>query len=495
MYKLVLYVLFVLEIVALAFSAFGLLPFNPLALIYSTAVLLIVSWITNRIFALIFKTHANVESFAITAIILALIISPPQSQEYISILPFLIWAGIWSMAGKFILAISKKHIFNPAAFAVALTALTIGQSATWWIGTLYMLPFVLVGGLLIIRKIHRFDLVVSFIISAIAMILATSNLSLGIGISLQRISINTPLVFLALIMLTEPLTTPPTRVRRVIYGIFTGVLFAPSLHVATLYSTPELALIAGNILSFFLSPMRKYILTLKNSTEIAGGIFEFIFTGDHSIRFKPGQYMEWTLGHQKPDNRGNRRYFTIASSPTESDVQIGVRLFSRSSTFKNEMVRLKTSDTIMAHGVAGNFTLPRDKTKKLVFIAGGIGITPFRSMIKYLIDRGEKRDIIIIYSNNSLGDIAYTDVWTEAEAKFGIKTVYTLTDRANIPSTWTGRRGQIDVTMIAQVVADYRNRTFYISGPHGMVTGCRETLRKLGVASSHIVTDYFPGFV
>jgi ferredoxin-NADP reductase/Na+-translocating ferredoxin:NAD+ oxidoreductase RnfD subunit len=498
MYRLVLYVLFVLEVVALALSALGQLPFSPIALIYSTAILVIVSWITNNLFVKVFKTHANVESLWITALILALIISPPQAGEYISILPLLIWAGVWSMAAKFILAINKKHIFNPAAFAVALTAITLGQSATWWIGTLYMLPFVFVGGLLITKKIRRFDLVISFVAAALVSILITSTLQTGLAVVpsvLERIVIGTPLLFFAFVMLTEPLTMPPTRTRRIIYGIFVGLLFAPALHIGSIYSTPELALLAGNILAFFLSPMRKYILTMKELKTIAKDTDEFIFTPDHPIKHKPGQYMEWTFGHKKSDNRGNRRFFTIASSPTEPDIRLGVKFYAPASSFKNAFGAMKPGETIMAGGVAGDFVLPHNKKKKLVFIAGGIGITPFRSMVKYLIDKNEKRDIILIYSNNILEDIAYVDILDAAEEKLNMKIICTLTDLPNIPTTWTGDRGQINATMIVRAVPDYRDRTFYISGPHRMVTGCNETLHSLGIPSKHIRTDYFPGFV
>ena len=498
MYRLVLYVLIALEIAAIALSAFGQLPFSPFALVYSTMILIVVCWVTNSIFVKVFKTHANLESFIITALILALIVSPPQAHEYLSIIPFLIWAGIWAMAAKFILAINKKHIFNPAALAVALTAITIGQSATWWIGALNMLPFVLVGGLLLTKKIRRFDLVISFAVAAMAMILVTSNLSIGLAPTLQRIFVDTPLFFFAFIMLTEPLTTPPTRARRIIYGVITGLLFAPALHIGSSYSTPELALLAGNILAFLISPMRKYILTLTQSTEIAKSTGEFVFAPDHVVNFRPGQYLEWTLGttasNPKIDNRGNRRYFTVASSPTENNVRLGVKFFSESSTFKKGLAFLEPGDTIMAGQLGGDFVMPRDTTRKLVFIAGGIGITPFRSMIKYLIDKNEKRDIILLYSNNSLTEVAYTDIWVEAEEKLGAKIVCTLTDIANIPATWTGQRGQINATMIAQEVPDFIERTFYISGPHGMVTACEKMLKGAGVPRNHIKTDYFPGF-
>ncbi|MEI6304577.1 MAG: FAD-binding oxidoreductase [Candidatus Taylorbacteria bacterium] len=497
MYRLILYVVGMILVAALVLCSFGLLPYNPLALLYSTAILVVVSWITNQLFVRVFKTHANIESVFVTALILALIISPPHAGEYISILPFLIWTGIWSMAAKFIIAINKKHVFNPVAFAVALTAITLNQSATWWVGTLYMLPFVLIGGLLIVKKIRRFDMVIVFLVSALVSIFATSSAQLGLAdilTTLHRIFIDSPMIFFAFIMLTEPLTSPLTRTKRMVFALVIGLLFTPTLHVLSIYSTPELALLTGNLLAFFMSPMRKYVLTLTKSDLVAKDTGEFTFTSDHPIKFKPGQYMEWTLGHDDTDSRGNRRFFTIASSPTEPEVKLGVKFYPESSSFKTSFAKLEIGQTIVAGGVAGDFVLPHNKSTKLVFIAGGIGITPFRSMIKYLIDKNEKRDIVVLYSNNTIVDLAYPEIWQAATEKLGIKVVCTLTDTQNLTRDWSGRIGFVSPDMITHEVPDYMNRTYYISGPHGMVSACEEMLHKMHIPGRRIRTDFFPGF-
>ncbi len=212
---------------------------------------------------------------------------------------FLIWAAIWAMACKYIFAINKKHLFNPAAFAVALTALTINQSASWWIGgNLPMLAFVLVGGLLVTRKIQRFDLVLSFFAVGLVTIMLTNTASDPLT-TLQKAFLHAPLFFFAFIMLTEPLTTPPTRSGRIAYGAFVGLLFAPAIHVGSIYSTPELALLAGNLLSYALSPKAKYALKLKSKKEVGTDIYDFAFATEEPMRFRPGQYMEWTLGTKR----------------------------------------------------------------------------------------------------------------------------------------------------------------------------------------------------
>jgi ferredoxin-NADP reductase len=138
--------------------------------------------------------------------------------------------------------------------------------------------------------------------------------------------------------------------------------------------------------------------------------------------------------------------------------------------------------------------LPEDKSKKLVFVAGGIGVTPFRSMIKYLIDKNEKRDIVFFYANKTEGEIAYKDIFDEAEQKLGVTIVYIISDEKNIPSSWKGEKGRITEVMLNKYVPDIAARTFYISGPNGMVENYKKLLARLKIKPTSIVTDYFPGF-
>jgi ferredoxin-NADP reductase len=144
--------------------------------------------------------------------------------------------------------------------------------------------------------------------------------------------------------------------------------------------------------------------------------------------------------------------------------------------------------------LAGDFTLPDDQTKKLVFIAGGIGVTPFRSMIKYLIDKNQKRDIVLFYSNKTQDEIAYKEIFDQAATVIGLKTIYTLSDESKIPPGWTGDKGFLTADKVKQAVPDFKQRTFYLSGPHGMVTAFEKTLAEMGVPKLQIKTDYFPGF-
>lgn len=491
MYRLALYYLIFLLLVAIIFSFGGVLPYNPYMLLFTTAFELAVCLVVNALFSKTFGVPANAESAYISALILALIITPMRSNAD---LWFLGWAGVWAMASKYILAINRKHLFNPAAFAVALTYLTINQSASWWVGNAPMLPFVLAGGLLMVRKIRRFGMVGAFLLSALAVTIVLSLVGRESPVSaLQGTVLYSPLLFFAFIILTEPLTTPPARRMQLIYGAGVGVLLAPQFHIGAFYPTPELAILLGNVFSFIVSPKTNLTLRLEARRQLAPDIYDFIFAPARKFAFAPGQYMEWTLGHRSADNRGNRRYFTLASSPTEDRVRLGVKFYQHSSSFKSALLTMETGAEISAAQLGGDFVLPDDPTQRCVFIAGGIGITPFRSMIKYLLDSGQRRPITLFYANRRIGDIVYKDVLDQAEQRLGIKTIYVVTDTLRPPPGWRGRVGHISPQMIAEEVPDYRNCTFYISGPPNMVDACKELLLHMQVAGSRIKTDLFSG--
>ena len=495
MYRLVLYELIVLLVAAGILGFFGILPYAPVNLAFSVLYIIAVAWIANKIFAVVFKAPSNPESTYITALILALIISPAGPFLDTNFLLFAGSAAALASASKYIFAIQKKHIFNPAALSVAVIAIILQQSAGWWVGTLPMLPFVLVGGFLVVRKIHRFDLVFGFLISAFASIVGLKIYGGG-GLTAAVLNglLNSPIFFLATVMLTEPLTTPPSRWLRISYGALVGFLFSPMVHLGPVYFTPELALLAGNLFSYIVSPKQKLVLRLAGRNQLSPDVYEFVFSAGSHVDFKPGQYMEWTLGHNEPDTRGIRRYFTLASSPSEEGVRLGVKFYPNGSSFKKHLLEMKEGDTAVASQRAGDFVLPKDKKKKLAFIAGGIGITPFRSMVKYLLDTQEQRSIVLLYSNKTPADTAYKNFFDEAGQKIGLKTVYAFTGSGTAPVSVPGAVGKLDAQTIAREVPDYKERMFYLSGPHGMVTAFSDTLREMGVSGGQIKKDYFPGY-
>jgi len=489
MYRLVLWYLIALLAAAMALSLAGFLPYTPLAIAMSTALVLAVCWLANIVFARVFEVPANRESVYITALIVALIMDPVGPGDIAGI-GALVFAAIWAVASKFIFAIGRKHLFNPAAFGVLLPALLLDRPATWWLGgSLLLLPVVMAGGLLMVRKLRRFDLVATFLLATLATILVTTPPA-GYAMAISQTLKYSPIFFFAFVMLTEPLTAPTMRWPRLAFGALVGMLFAPNIHIGDFYLTPEMALLVGNLFAWAISPKGRFVLVLERIEQTAADTFDFVFQAPRRLAFSPGQYLEWTLAMPKSDNRGNRRYFTIASAPGEETVRMGVKFPERLSAFKRQLARMAPGDTIHAAQLAGDFTLPADRNRKLAFIAGGIGITPFRSMLQDLIDRDEARPITVLYGVEYENAIAYRDVLDHARHYLGIPTVFAVANRAR-QGHYPGR---IDARLIRIAIPDFRERTFYISGPQPMVQSVRSTLTRLGVHRSRIKVDFFPGF-
>ena len=221
------------------------------------------------------------------------------------------------------------------------------------------------------------------------------------------------------------------------------------------------------------------ILSLVKKQEISTEIFEFWFKPKRPFSFIAGQYLEYTLSHPKPDSRGVKRYFTISSSPTEKNILITTRLSVPGSTFKKALKNMKIGDKIIASKASGDFVLPADASKKIVFIAGGIGITPFRSITKYLLDTNQSGKIILLYGAKKKSDFVFKDIFDEAGQRFRMRTEYI--------------NGSISENIIREKVEDL-NSLFYISGPEPMVENMEKILDNIGISRRNIELDHFPGY-
>ncbi len=491
MYRLMLYYAAGLVAVALGLGLFGRVPQDPIALMLSLAVITGACWATNRLFAALLRVPTNTELIYITALLLALIM-PPVTASNLPGVSGLVLASVAAIASKFLLTIGRRHIFNPVALGVAVSALAIGQPATWWVaGNFTLLPFVLFGGLLVTRKVQRFDMVGVYVLANLAVTLATTSPAM-MGEALRQTLLYTPLLFAGFAMLTEPLTAAHGRIARLGFGAIVGALSSPNVHIGGFYLTPEIAFLVGNVFAYAVNPQGRFKLTLLRVEEMAAGSFDFVFRPDRKLPFRAGQYLDWTLEVPRPDNRGNRRPFTIASAPTEDEVRLGVKFYPEGSAFKRQLATLKPGDSIYGAQIAGDFTLPKDPDEKLAFIAGGIGVTPFRSMVQELIDRKECRSVVMLYGNNRSEEVAYASVFDRAEREIGLRAVYAIAE-GGVQGT-NMHPGFIDEALIRREVPDFGNRTFYISGPRAMVVGFQRVLRELGVAPSRIRVDFFPGF-
>jgi glycine betaine catabolism B len=277
-------------------------------------------------------------------------------------------------------------------------------------------------------------------------------------------------------MLIEPQTSPSNAQRYIPYAVIVALGYS----ITKLKISPEEALLIGNGFTFIFARNRRYQLRFAGKKQEAEGIYSYAFSMPKSFSFKPGQYMEWTVAHNKTDSRGNRRYLTISSSPTEPGLMFTVKHPQPASAFKQKLDELRPGDTILASGLGGSFTLPKNPAKKIALMAGGVGITPFRSMVKYMVDSGQKRDVALLYSANSEAEISFRQLFSRAMSA-GLKTFFIT-------------NGYIDEDRIRKSLPDFAERRFYISGPYPFVHAVQTALLKLGVSMTDIVTDYFPGY-
>lgn len=478
MYRLVVYVLGLLLAVSAVFMITGVLSYSFSGFIATSGVLLAACFAANMLLSRLRRVVPNHESGLVTALILACILPQTHTLERAMIVAL---TGVIAIAVKYLLVWRGSHFLNPAATAAVVVSLTGLLPVTWWIANPSLfIPMALLG-VLVLRKTRRFILFGWFALAAVMVTLLVAMVGgWELGSVLQTLVLSYPLLFLGCIMLTEPTTLPAGRLPIALYGGLVGVLFASQLDLGFVSMSPHLALVIGNVFSMVVTPKRGLRLRLEACNEIAPRIYDAVFTQPAGGRlpYAPGQYMEWTIPGVPFDNRGNRRTFTIASSPTEDRLRIGIKTYQSSSAFKRRLLELKPGALVMAGHVGGSFTLPPRSSGKLLFVAGGIGVTPFRSMVKYLMDTHESRDIILIYAAHK-GEFVYRKIFGMAE-KYGVKTFY-FTE-------------QLTDVAIREMAPDFTERIPYVSGPQPLVRGVSDALVRMGVSRSRIRTDLFTGY-
>ncbi len=223
-------------------------------------------------------------------------------------------------------------------------------------------------------------------------------------------------------------------------------------------------------------------VTLKRKIQEAVDVYSFIFEPGEEIKWKPGQYISYKIPHEDADDRGISRHFTIASAPHEKEIRLTTKFdFSGGSTFKKALFGLAPGSSIEASRPDGRFTV-NDFKKKYVFIAGGIGITPFRSILLDSDHENEICDAILLYGNKSTGIVFKEELESIADKNKELKIHYII------------EPVYIDSNIINEKVPDVPERYFYISGPVKMVEIISGVLKGIKVTEDRIIKDFFPGY-
>lgn len=229
---------------------------------------------------------------------------------------------------------------------------------------------------------------------------------------------------------------------------------------------------------------------LVERREVAADTMAFRFhVNGHPPRFQPGQSCDVTL----PD--GQRHQFAIASSPTNGrTVMIAARM--RDTPFKQTLRDLPFGAAVHLGPPTGTFTLPEDPATPVVFLAGGIGITPFRSMLKSMLDTGDRRPVTLLYSNPTPQATAFLDELEAWQRPLDLKLVPTITKPETAGGEWTYETGRIDAAMLQRHVRpDLLGKAMvYVSGPPQMVQDMAAMVRSLGVRTANLKLDEFRGY-
>lgn len=224
-------------------------------------------------------------------------------------------------------------------------------------------------------------------------------------------------------------------------------------------------------------------LTFKEKVAKQGSVTRFIFIPPKPIIWKPGQYLHYKLPHHNSDDRGDKRWFTISSAPFEKDIWITTRINNdKSSSFKHKLMGLNPGDIIEADGPEGDFIV-EDLSKEYVFVAGGIGITPFRSILNQLHHEGKEIRVELLYANRDETNIAFKDE---------LESISYAHPGFNI--TYFNGDNRIDETALKKVGSKLNDPIYYVSGPEPMVETFKITLETMGIDEAHSKYDYFPGY-
>jgi len=241
--------------------------------------------------------------------------------------------------------------------------------------------------------------------------------------------------------------------------------------------------------------MPKFATKLIERNEVAEGTMAFAFERPADFNFTAGQFLMVILSNPPyNDAKGERRTFSIASPPQEAErLQIATRMTG--SALKRSLAEMPLGTPVELFGPAGSFTLHKASSMPAVFIAGGIGITPFRSIINDALARHMTHQITLVYSNrNPEGTAFHNEFLRIAEEHTKFKYVPTMTDADKSHQPWSGLRRSVDAHFLREHIGDIMTPMFYIAGPPGMVAGIAKAVIAAGTDQAHVRSEKFEGY-
>jgi ferredoxin-NADP reductase len=231
--------------------------------------------------------------------------------------------------------------------------------------------------------------------------------------------------------------------------------------------------------------------TVTEKREVAKGTLFVLFAVDGYPMYRPGNYFWVELpdrGYQ--DEKGLRRHISLVTSPTEVGV-VGLATRLRDSAFKRTLAELEVGDEVDVEEPKGSFLLPENTSVHYVFIAGGIGITVFRAMLRYIADTKLPYRVTLVYSNRDRESAAFLDELGELEGRIdGLRVILTMTDDTG----WEGESRRVDAEMLRDRLGDLDGIQFLVAGPPAMTEAVADSLHAAGVPEDGVLVGKFSGY-
>jgi len=230
------------------------------------------------------------------------------------------------------------------------------------------------------------------------------------------------------------------------------------------------------------------IVTFNHRVDEADNISTFYFEPEKPIHYTAGQFVELTLKHAHPDSRGVKRWFTLSSSPNEKLISVTTKFAKQNgSSYKKALHSLKPGDQLIISDPMGDFVLPKLIQTPLIFVAGGIGITPFKSILSWLNEVKEQRPIKMLIGVNNEDEIVFQDVINKSK-------IHNTVVVSEPSSAWGGEVGRLSSELILGLEEPSDETLIYISGPEPMVEHLEKDLKKAGIKKDQLVLDFFPNY-
>ncbi len=240
--------------------------------------------------------------------------------------------------------------------------------------------------------------------------------------------------------------------------------------------------------------MINYKVKLTRKRDVAEGTMAFHFEKPAEFVFKAGQFARLTLiDPPETDAEGDSRTFSLASAPYENELMVAARM--RDTAFKRVLKSMELGAELLIGAPRGSFTLHGDAAVPAVFLTGGIGITPVRSIVLQTARDKVLHRLMVFYSNRKPEDAAFlTDLIEAGKSNPNFTFVGTMTQPEKSGQEWFGETGYINQGMLEKYINDLSVAVYYLAGPSGMVKTMRQILNEAGVESANIRTEEFSGY-